>query len=251
MYCNKCGKELMGNEEVCPSCGNRIIHNDNLNNNVNLNNQNIEQLNISQIEPNNQVPNENGINQMQYNIGTNIPNINTNTKIESNIYKSISSKGKILMILVIIGSLIIIFDDFILYKLLTNLYIFSTINKIINLKYLTTNFEKIIEIKNWLIILIFTITSFILDNKERKIGKQTKLYDFYISIGILYLFGISTIAILYVPITFLFAFKNKKVNKLNNHLTKKDKFLLVFSIIAMILIVFFIVGSRIRIKNFR
>lgn len=129
---------------------------------------------------------------------------------------NISKKGKILMFVVLISTIIIFFDVFITsMDWFWELQVQAAMNHDEQLKLVLQTFKDLIIVINWLIVLTITILSIIFRNKDKKKQKDIRFYDWYIVAGILHIFvgTIGLTPIIYSVSTLVFSLKNKKANK--------------------------------------
>lgn len=214
--------------------------NGNVNNYNNIPNSN-QQSNINMYEnQNNQTPN-NTININSYQQPVN-KKTSTNGNLENNLNnKGISKKGKIMMFIVLISTLIIFFDNFITsMDWFWELQQQATMNQDEQLKLALQTFKDLIVVINWSIVLIITILSIIFLINDQKKQHNVRAYEWYIIAGILHIL-IGTVGltpIIYSVSTLVFALKNKKNNKIDNLSIKSDNILIAFSSILIASIIF-------------
>ena len=187
-----------------------------------------------------------------YNDNQNINSNNMSNEIQqgnsnnANIEKSpqiFSKASKIIMIFVLISSLIIFLDMFIMnmdwYWRLMVSTIFTHDEQLHDA---LQNLTQLVEVFNWLIVVIITILSIIFLIRDKKKEKDTTAFKWYIIAGLLHIF-IGTIGLtplLYSVSTLIISITHKN-SFLNNN--KSNKKYLVFSIITTIIIGFLFVGK--------
>lgn len=214
--------------------------NGNVNNFNNIPNSN-QQSNINMYEnQNNQTPN-NTININSYQQPVN-KKTSTNGNLENNLNnKGISKKGKIMMFIVLISTLIIFFDNFITsMDWFWELQQQATMNQDEQLKLALQTFKDLLVVINWSIVLIITILSIIFLINDQKKQHNVRAYEWYIMAGISHIL-IGTVGltpIIYSVSTLVFALKNKKNNKIDNLSIKSDNILIAFSSILIASIIF-------------
>lgn len=214
--------------------------NGNVNNYNNIPNSN-QQSNINMYEnQNNQTPN-NTININSYQQPVN-KKTSTNGNLENNLNnKGISKKGKIMMFIVLISTLIIFFDNFITsMDWFWELQQQATMNQDEQLKLALQTFKDLLVVINWSIVLIITILSIIFLINDQKKQHNVRAYEWYIMAGISHIL-IGTVGltpIIYSVSTLVFALKNKKNNKIDNLSIKSDNILIAFSSILIASIIF-------------
>lgn len=220
--------------------------NGNVNNFNNIPNSN-QQSNINMYEnQNNQTPN-NTININSYQQPVN-KKTSTNGNLENNLNnKGISKKGKIMMFIVLISTLIIFFDNFITsMDWFWELQQQAAMNQDEQLKLALQTFKDLIVVINWSIVLIITILSIIFLINDQKKQYNVRAYEWYIMAGILHIL-IGTVGltpIIYSVSTLVFALKNKKNNKIDNLSIKSDNILIAFSSILIASIIFIFIAMQ-------
>lgn len=214
--------------------------NGNVNNFNNIPNSN-QQSNINMYEnQNNQTPNNTiNINSYQQLINK---KTSTNGNLENNLNnKGISKKGKIMMFIVLISTLIIFFDNFITsMDWFWELQQQAAMNQDEQLKLALQTFKDLLVVINWSIVLIITILSIIFLINDQKKQHNVRAYEWYIMAGISHIL-IGTVGltpIIYSVSTLVFALKNKKNNKIDNLSIKSDNILIAFSSILIASIIF-------------
>lgn len=168
-------------------------------------------------------------------------NSNINSSEEDN-YKSFSKKCKILMVLTLVGALIIFLDNFITSTdWYWNLIVSTIFTHNDQLKQVLESFKNLIEVFNWIIVLIITIVSVIFLFMDKKQKKNVSIYEWYIFAGLLHIFlgTIGITSILYSVSTLIISIKNKNAF-IKEGSKKVSKFYIIFSLIitSIILIVF-------------
>lgn len=164
-----------------------------------------------------------------------------NAKLVANL---ISKKGKILMHIVLISTLIIFFDNFITsMDWFWDMSLYAVMNKDEQLKLALETIPKLIKVVNWLIVLIITIVSIIFLNIDKKKYYNIRAYKWYILAGILHIFvgTVGLTPILYSTATLVFSHKNKKYNKVNS---KSDNNIIIFSSLLIAIIIFMFVAVK-------
>lgn len=220
--------------------------NGNVNNFNNIPNSN-QQSNINMYEnQNNQTPN-NTININSYQQPVN-KKTSTNGNLENNLNnKGISKKGKIMMFIVLISTLIIFFDNFITsMDWFWELQQQATMNQDEQLKLALQTFKDLIVVINWSIVLIITILSIIFLINDQKKQHNVRAYEWYIMAGISHIL-IGTVGltpIIYSVSTLVFALKNKKNNIIDNLSIKSDNILIAFSSILIASIIFIFIAMQ-------
>lgn len=220
--------------------------NDDLTNNnmkMNINNlTNENQLNnLNTLKNQNNQTLNNTINTNSYQQPINkAPSQNINSENNTNNNKGISKKGKVIMFVVLICTLIIFFDNYITsMDWFTHLRVQAAMNHDEQLKLALDTFDESIVGINFLIVIIITILSIIFLINDKKKKNNVRTYEWYILTGVLYIFigTIQIIAIIYSIVTLIFALKNKKHNKINNSSIKNDNTLIIFSSIIFIFLI--------------
>lgn len=220
--------------------------NGNVNNFNNIPNSN-QQSNINMYEnQNNQTPN-NTININSYQQPVN-KKTSTNGNLENNLNnKGISKKGKIMMFIVLISTLIIFFDNFITsMDWFWELQQQAAMNQDEQLKLALQTFKDLIVVINWSIVLIITILSIIFLINDQKKQHNVRAYEWYIMAGISHIL-IGTVGltpIIYSVSTLVFALKNKKNNKIDYLSIKSDNILIAFSSILIASIIFIFIAMQ-------
>ena len=187
----------------------------------------------------------------QNNFNINKPaNINPPTSPNINNYhKNISKKGRIMMFIVLISTIIIFFDNFITSTdWFTNLRLQAVINGDEQLKLALETFSELIIVINWLLVFIITILSLIFLNIDKKNQKSNSIYTWYIVAGILHIiFGtVGLTPIIYSVATLTSSIKNKQYNKMNNLNGKGDNILIIFSSLLIISITLIFISVQIN-----
>ncbi len=227
--------------------------------NQNANNYNTQDNSESiNFQPNfNNINNSNnfGIDSIQ-NVNLNLQYNDSNINSNPNKYKyNLSKKSKVLMVLTLIGALILFLDKFITsMDWYWNLMVSTIFTHDDQLKQTLEALNNLIDVFNWIIVLIITIVSIIFLIQDKKQKKNTSIYEWYIGVGILHIFigTVGITSIMYCVSTLVIAIKDK--NSFTNENGKKcNKFYIIFSlIIALIILIGFIgdnTGLFDKIKN--
>lgn len=175
--------------------------------------------------------------------GTN-PNPVTNNISDEHSSNSFSKGCKIIIISTLIGAIIIFFDIFITsMDWYGNLLVSTIFTHDEQLKQALEILRNLIDVFNWVVVLIITIVSIILLIKDKKQKKNTSIYEWYIIAGILHIFigTVGITSIIYSVSTLLIVTKNK--NAFINEKGKDcHKFYMIFSLIVSLLILIGFMG---------
>lgn len=219
----------------------------NTNNHNNTTNENqLNNQNAFESQNNQTFNNTMNINSYQQPINE-VPSQNVNLENNINSNKGISKKGKVMMFIVLISTLIIFFDNFITsMDWFFNLQMQAVMNHDEQLKLALKTFAELIVVVNWLIVVIITILSIIFLIIDKKKKNNVRAYEWYIAAGVLHIL-IGTVGLtpmIYSVATLVFALKNKKHNKANNLSVKSDNALVIFSSILIASIIFMFVAIK-------
>ena len=209
---------------------------------------NLNATNVESLFSNNS---ENTSSNMQYTQNNNanaietLGNINEeNTSVEKVTIKTQLSKcGKVMMYIILVCTLLIVFDNLITSSdWYTNLYIYASINRNELVRTALKNLKELIEVVNWLLILVLTIINAIFFFKDKKRKYYTNQYSWYILAGILNTFGFTGLTpILYTISTLVFSITNIKRKDVKN---KSDKVLVVTSSIVFVVVIFIFIAMQ-------
>lgn len=167
-----------------------------------------------------------------------------NTSVEKDtIISQISKYGKVMMYIILVCTLLIIFDNLITSSdWYSNLYINASINRDELVRTALKNFKELIEVVNWLLILVLTIINVIFFFKDKKRKYYTNQYSWYILAGILNIFGFTGLTpILYTISTLVFSIINIKRKDVKN---KSDIVLVVTSSIVFVIVIFIFIAMQ-------
>lgn len=167
-----------------------------------------------------------------------------NTNDEKNTIKSqISKYGKVIMYTVLVCTLLIVFDNLITSSdWYSNLYINASINRNELVRTALKNLKELIEVVNWLLVLVLTIINIIFFFIDKKQKYYTNQYSWYILAGILNTFGFTGLTpILYTISTLVFSIINIKRKDVKN---KFDKALVVTSSIVFVIVIFIFIAMQ-------